>query len=317
MRQQGITLNLPLEDARGKIPGIEAIYLLGDDKQSLERFLKDAEEKLYSKLHLNFCSYILDDSLKELARLSLERNCVSSISTITDRYLHFVTISPTTFSLNIGDGFRTYYGNTSEGVSNLLDLKVVDRLMSVMMTLGTIPFVLVPSSNTPAKSIGIKLAECFSRLIQSKANKNYSASGNMMSTLNGNNRSTLIILDRSVDLTSMIIHSWIYEPLIHDIFGIQLNKVVIQKDTFELGSDDFFFSMSRSLPLPKVATKIAEFLDDYNSKVGNITKENTDVTLSLASAIKALPEITQQKRILDMHTKIATALVDHVKVTHV
>ena len=39
-----------------------------------------------------------------------------------------------------------------------------------------------------------------------------------------------------------------------------------------------------------------------------------DLTAGLASAINALPEMTEKKRSVDMHTNLATALVNEIKV---
>lgn len=40
----------------------------------------------------------------------------------------------------------------------------------------------------------------------------------------------------------------------------------------------------------------------------------SDTTAKLTSAVHSLPELLEQKRIIDMHTNIATALLDHIKV---
>ena len=37
----------------------------------------------------------------------------------------------------------------------------------------------------------------------------------------------LIILDRNLDLKTMLAHSWDYQPLVHDILGMKLSKVVV------------------------------------------------------------------------------------------
>ena len=39
-----------------------------------------------------------------------------------------------------------------------------------------------------------------------------------------------------------------------------------------------------------------------------------DTTSKLTSAVSSLPELLEKKRLLDSHTNIATALLDHIKV---
>lgn len=40
-------------------------------------------------------------------------------------------------------------------------------------------------------------------------------------------RPVLLILDRNVDLTVMLSHSWTYQALCHDVFGMSLNRVKV------------------------------------------------------------------------------------------
>ena len=40
-----------------------------------------------------------------------------------------------------------------------------------------------------------------------------------------------------------------------------------------------------------------------------------DTTSKLTSAVSSLPELLEKKRLLDSHTNIATALLDHIKVS--
>ena len=40
-------------------------------------------------------------------------------------------------------------------------------------------------------------------------------------------RPVLLILDRNVDLTVMLSHSWTYQALCHDIFNMSLNRVKV------------------------------------------------------------------------------------------
>ncbi|KNC73373.1 hypothetical protein SARC_14067, partial [Sphaeroforma arctica JP610] len=41
-------------------------------------------------------------------------------------------------------------------------------------------------------------------------------------------RPVLIILDRNLDLPSLLHHTWTYQPLISDLLGLTSNRVVVQ-----------------------------------------------------------------------------------------
>ena len=40
--------------------------------------------------------------------------------------------------------------------------------------------------------------------------------------------SVLVILDRNIDLTSMLSHSWTYQALVHDVLDMKLNRVTVE-----------------------------------------------------------------------------------------
>lgn len=83
-------------------------------------------------------------------------------------------------------------------------------------------------------------------------------------------RPVLIILDRNIDLTVMINHSWTYQPLVHDLLNMSLNRVAFQlQEDAEAGKPakpatknydldpaiDTFWQTNAASPFPTVASK--------------------------------------------------------------
>ncbi|KAJ1676661.1 Vesicle trafficking between the ER and Golgi, partial [Spiromyces aspiralis] len=74
-------------------------------------------------------------------------------------------------------------------------------------------------------------------------------------------RPVMILLDRDFDLGTMVLHSWTYQALIHDIFDIKLNQVDfvqkeggrVQRKTMDLDSKEEFWNENAALPFPEVA----------------------------------------------------------------
>ncbi|KAF5153220.1 Sec1 family protein [Theileria parva strain Muguga] len=302
LRRQGVTLNLNLSDRREPLPGVDAVYLVTPTEDNVNLILSDAREKKYSRVHLNFTTYTSDVFLSDFARRFAEINAFNSVASVTDRYLHFISLSPVTFSLNLPSAFRTFYGETAEELSNSVLETVVDRLLSVLVTSGALPYVRAPRTNSPANTVAQRLCTKLHELVSSR-----NALGPTY------NRPLCIILDRTVDLSTMIQHSWNYQPLLHDLFGIDNNKVAIPglRKSFDLENSDKIYQAILSLPLSDVAMYISNSLEYYNSQITQINK--SDDSGNLVNAINAIPQLTEQKRLLDMHTNIATTLVDTVK----
>ena len=89
----------------------------------------------------------------------------------------------------------------------------------------------------------------------------------------------LLILDRNVDLVSMVSHGWTYQALVSDCLEMKLNRVTIgptkaqsQKKAYDLDAKDFFWSKNAASPFPQVAEDIDAELNRYKSDAADITR---------------------------------------------
>lgn len=90
----------------------------------------------------------------------------------------------------------------------------------------------------------------------------------------------------------------------------------------ELDSKDKFWSGHKGSPFPTVAEAIQEELEQYKSSEEEVKKlkssmgidGESDIALSLVSdntakitsAVQSLPQLLEKKRLIDMHTSVAT-----------
>ena len=89
--------------------------------------------------------------------------------------------------------------------------------------------------------------------------------------------SVLLILDRNVDLVSVLSHGWTYQALVSDCLEIKLNRVVVvqqqqPKRSYDLDSKDFFWARNAANPFPQVAEEIDAELNKYKQDAAEITR---------------------------------------------
>ncbi|SOS78995.1 Sec1 family protein, putative [Plasmodium sp. gorilla clade G1] len=358
LRHHGVTLNMNIQRERNSIPEVNAVYLIDNNKENIDKVIEDMVKNMYGSYYINFLSYVSQENFEYFASECVKNNIVSYISRITDRYIKFISLSSSTFSLNIPYCFKILHETNDELIKDVIN-KITEGLISFLVTLGVVPIIRVSSnSSNPSKMIAQKLHEKIYELLNMRYTNNY--------VFNSKNiqRPLLILADRQIDLSVMIQHAWTYQALIHDVFDIKLNKITIQavnsnnnnmnninsinninasyfnkKDTnncviksYDIDTNDTFFKNNCHKPFPDVANNISECLNSYNEKMKNINKNehtnnannanfinhisnnnNNNITGGLMNAMNILPEMTEHKRLLDMHTNILTELIKEIK----
>lgn len=129
----------------------------------------------------------------------------------------------------------------------------------------------------------------------------------------------------------------------HDVLDLALNRVVVEEDdnagpnsgarpkikACDLDTKDKFWKTHKGSPFPTVAEAIQEELESYRSSEDEIKKLKTsmgidgeteiaysmvnDNTEKLTNAVNSLPQLMEKKRLIDMHTKIATSILNYIK----
>lgn len=89
-------------------------------------------------------------------------------------------------------------------------------------------------------------------------------------------KAVLLILDRNIDLTSVISHGWTYQALLSDCFSMKLNRVIVSEgqknQRYDLDNKDFFWGRNSASPFPQVAEEIELELNKYKQDAAEITR---------------------------------------------
>lgn len=208
---------------------------------------------------------------------------------------------------------------------------IVQCLFSVIVTYGWAPIIRC-SRGHGAEYVATKLV---SKIRDHLKNANHLFSAPKTT---GGSRPILILLDRELDLNVVMHHCWIYQALVHDILDSKLNRVTckIAKDDsgakqtkiYDLDKSDSFWMEQRGKAFPEVTGPegMVAALDEYREKEKQIRSfpgvdgagqdDSTglaDNTAKISSAVSSLPELLNQKRLLDQHTTVLSILLDAIK----
>ncbi|XP_046664016.1 protein sly1 homolog isoform X2 [Homalodisca vitripennis] len=345
LRELGVTLHVQLHSDRDPIPDVPAVYFCMPTEENLGRIGQDLNNNVYDIYHLNFISPISRQRLEDLAASALQANCVSHIHKVFDQYLNFISLEDDMFILRHqnSDSISYYAINRGEikdtEMEQIMD-SLVDSLFSVFATLGTVPVIRSPRGNA-AEMVAEKLDKKLRENLRDTRNNLFTDS--TQSTHFSFQRVMLIILDRNMDMATTLHHTWTYQALAHDVLDLSLNRVVVEEASgkspkggvrskaraCDLDNRDKFWTTHKGSPFPTVAEAIQEELEQYRSSEEEVKRlkasmglDNesdaaismmSDNTARLTSAVNSLPQLLEKKRLIDMHTTIATGILNSIK----
>lgn len=349
LRDLGVTLHLLLHTDREPIPDVPAVYFVLPSEENVQRICQDCQNQLYESYYLNFISAISRQRLEDLASVAISANAVSQVSKVFDQYLNFISLEDHFFIVRHQNRHEISYHaiNRADIKDTEMDAimdTIVNSLFSFMVTMGTVPIIRCPRGNA-AEMVAEKLDKKLRENLRDARNSLFTSDSLQAGQISFQ-RPLLVILDRNIDMTTPFHHTWTYQALAHDLLDLNLNRVGIEevldagnpatgqpprirKKTYDLAAKDRFWQAQKGNPFPEVAEAVQEELEAYRASEDEVKKLKaamglegedesaismlSDNTAKLTSAVSSLPELLEKKRLIDLHTNVATALLEEIK----
>lgn len=344
LRRHGVTLHLLLENDRQPIGDVPAVYFVSPTAENVKRIAGDLSAGLYDAHYLNFSSSLPRALLEDLAVKATECGAAAKVTRVFDQYLDFVSLAPDLFSLGRGASYVALNdpGSSDAAVEQEIE-RIVDGLLAACATLGKAPVIRCPKGGA---------AEMIARSLERRLRDHARGKGGLFATdvspMNDRTkRPVLCLFDRNFDVPAIVKHAWTYEPLVHDVLAMRLNRVDIKGDarageaagkrSYDLdAADDAFWRDHGDAQFPVVAEEVEKALGEYKKAMADITSATSGAsgaagaeagarsgaagedpsrndTSALVSAVASLPQLQERKRVIDKHTNIATALLGEIK----
>nr|XP_058913208.1 sec1 family domain-containing protein 1 [Kogia breviceps] len=350
LRDMGITLHLLLHSDRDPIPDVPAVYFVMPTEENIDRMCQDLRSQLYESYYLNFISAISRSKLEDIANAALAASAVTQVAKVFDQYLNFITLEDDMFVLcNQNKELVSYRAInrpdiTDTEMETVMDT-IVDSLFCFFVTLGAVPIIRC-SRGTAAEMVAVKLDKKLRENLRDARNSLFTGD-----TLGAGQfsfqRPLLVLVDRNIDLATPLHHTWTYQALVHDVLDFHLNRVNLEessgvenspagarpkrknKKSYDLTPVDKFWQKHKGSPFPEVAESVQQELESYRAQEDEVKRLKSimglegedegaismlsDNTAKLTSAVSSLPELLEKKRLIDLHTNVATAVLEHIK----
>ncbi|KAK0415603.1 hypothetical protein QR680_012021 [Steinernema hermaphroditum] len=339
LRDLGVTLHLLVTLRRESLPDVPAVYFVSPTDENVKLICEDLQKAMYDQFYLNMIYPLARPRLEMLAQAAVTGSSVQQVQKLMDQYLNFISLEDDLFVLRRynEDSALSYHAindpeTTGDQMTAMIDT-IVDGLFSVCATMGVVPIIRCPKGYGAAEEVATKLDQKIRDNFRDARNNLFTMENIRAGQMNVH-RPVLIIADRGMDLATMLHHTWTYQALIHDVLDLDLNRVSMvdkqgKRKQYDMNSHDRLWHYNKGKAFPEVAEAVQSDVDEYRKnedKIKNLKKAMhmedeadeamsmlSDTTSKLSSTVGSLPELLEKKRLLDLHTNVATAVLDHIK----
>eukprot|EP01117_Protostelium_nocturnum_P003438 TRINITY_DN1446_c0_g1_i1.p1 TRINITY_DN1446_c0_g1~~TRINITY_DN1446_c0_g1_i1.p1 ORF type:complete len:630 (-),score=247.36 TRINITY_DN1446_c0_g1_i1:73-1929(-) len=309
--EEGVTLVEPIQIKRQPLPKLEAIYFLTPIEESIQGLIEDfsdAKHPQYAAAHL-FFTRALPDNLFEKLKASPALPFIKGLKEIN---LDYVGAESLGFHLDMNQSFYNLFSPESKDSAN--DQHVIaEKIATLCASLNEYPIVRYQA----AKNEGSSLTTSLARLVQEKLDRLARSSNDFKNSMNLSNRSTLLILDRSVDPMAPLLHEFTYQAMIYDLLNPKDDNFTWKAKTNNASEVEKKAPLSEMDPLWTTLRHmhIAETMTWLIGSFNDFVKENKATKLTSGKKIENLREMSEAMKAMPMYKEMLEKYSLHINMS--
>jgi len=192
---------------------------------------------------------------------------------------------------------------------------IAEKLVTVCATLKEYPVIRYQAGKDGAAG---GLSHSLARLVSDKLDKLLRGSEEFNNSVNPNNRSTMIILDRSVDPMAPLLHEFTYQAMIHDLLHPDSDKFTYESTRNDGSTAQKQVLLSELDPLwdtlrhMHIAETMNWIIDNFNSFV----KENKATKLTSGKKVSSLKEMSDAMKAMPQYKEMLDKYSLHINMSN-
>ena len=307
-----------LEKKRQPFPEMDVIYFVTPSVESVTKVVEDFKgQAMYRNVHIFFLSRV---DAAAMAVLQANPKLVGRIKTFKEINVDFRVAEPFVFHLDMPPAlaFRDLFVDSTTAFVQSLAAK----LFTVCASLHECPLVRC-RANSPMEMVGMKLVGMLAELKASGGWWHYGMPGHQERP-----GSVLLLLDRSEDLASPLLHACNYQSLVNDLLEVKDNVVTTdvngKKTEVLLSQKDELWVKFKHQHIAEVIDGLTAYLSDFKARHKGVSalnnkgaagkgtgdSSNSDAAsqsvADLGAVVKAMPEYQAQLAMYSLHNSLAS-----------
>ncbi len=244
-----------ISNKRQRFPNYGVIYFISPTINSINCLIKDFENgkrPTYKLIYLYF-THRLPEKLMDVL---VTKEIIKRTILFKELNLSFFTKEDVLFDFGWESGLKIF--NCPEDKEEKLIQSLCDKLFTVLTTLNIHPYIQYQANSKYCT----KLSELIDNVF-----KKYDFCRNLKK------EGILLLTDRTIDVTSPLLHDYNYRALCYDLMDVKNEKIELNTKKINLSDKDELWHSYKLLHIAEVFQKISKDFDEFQksdlSKVGN------------------------------------------------
>ncbi|XP_075648556.1 vacuolar protein sorting-associated protein 45 homolog isoform X1 [Castanea sativa] len=280
---------------------LKAVYFLRPTSENIQHLRQQLASPRFGEYHLFFSNILKDTQIHNLADAD-EQEVVQQIQ---EFYADFVAIDPYHFTLYMPSN-HIYMLPAVVDPSNSQHFcdRVVDGIASIFLALKRRPIIRYQRNSDIAK-----------RIAQETAKLMYQQESGLFDFRRMEVSPLLLVIDRRDDPVTPLLNQWTYQAMVHELIGIQDNKVDLRnigklpKDQQEVvlsSEQDAFFKANMYENFGDIGMNIKRLVDEFQQ----ISKSNQSIQTieDMAKFVDKYPEYRKMHGNVSKHVTLVTEM---------
>ncbi|KAH7682796.1 vacuolar protein sorting-associated protein 45 [Dioscorea alata] len=280
---------------------LKAVYFLRPTLENIQHLRRQLTNPRFGEYHLFFSNILKTNQIQVLAD-SDEQEVVQQVQ---EFYADFVAIDPYHFTLNMNMNHIYMFPAVIDPPSsqNFCD-RIVDAIAAVFLALKRRPVIRYQRTSDIAK----KVAQETAKLMYEQESGLFDFRRTEISPL-------LLVIDRRDDPVTPLLNQWTYQAMVHELIGIQDNKVDLRnigkvpKDQQEVvlsSEQDLFFKANMYENFGDLGMNIKRMVDEFQQ----VAKSNQNIQTieDMAKFVDNYPEYRKMQGNVSKHVAMVTEM---------
>lgn len=305
--EENITVVENIAIARQPFANMEAIYFLSPTPESVDALINDFKKKdrpMYSAVHLFFTTKLPEAEFQKISAA----NVASRIRTLKEFNMDFIAYERLSFHLDMNDAMVGFFGgNDAQRYKEIASSKLV----TLMAVLNEYPIIRFAQSQRVSSAIADSVKQKLDTLARSATGWSPNE-----------DRAILLILDRTTDPITPLLHEFTYQAMVYDLLNVQNDKYTYnyttntgasQNKDVILGETDVLWPVLRHMHIAETIEYVIETFNDFLS-TNKATKlaggKHIENLKDMSEAMRAMPQYTEMLSKYSLHISMGNAAME-------